>query len=72
MSTTDTENVTLSERAQEVKFVIMLLEEINEEQKPSVIQEDTQGEIFLAKKRKVGMSNKHIDICHRFIRQQQP
>ena len=38
-----------------------------EEEKPSVIYEDDQGAIFLAKKRQVGIHTKHIDISHHFL-----
>ena len=46
----------------------MLLEEITEVQKPEVVCEDSQGAIFLAKNRQVGMRAKNIDICHTFMR----
>ena len=36
--------------------------------KPSVIYEDNQGAIFLAKNRQVGICTKHIDIRHHFLR----
>ena len=58
----------LSTRAQEVKFVNMLLEEITKVQKSSVIYKDNQGEIFLVNNRQVGMHTKHIDIRHNFLR----
>ena len=46
----------------------MLLEEIIEVQKPSVIYKDNQGAVFLENNRKVGIFTKHIDICHQFLR----
>ena len=46
----------------------MLLEEMTETQKPSVLYEHNQGEIFLAKNRQVGMCTKYIDICHHFLK----
>ena len=46
----------------------MLIEEMTEVQKPSVVYEDNQGEIFLASNRQVGMHTKHIGICHYFLR----
>ena len=58
----------LSACAQEVKFVNMILEEITEVQKPSVLCEDNQGAIFLANNSQVGMRTKHIDIRHYFLR----
>ena len=53
---------------QYVKFVSMLLEEMNEAHKPSVIYEDNQGYIFLVKNMEVGMHTKHIDIRHHFLK----
>ena len=35
--------------------------------KPSVLNEDNQGDIFLEKNRQVGMRTKHIDISYRFF-----
>ena len=40
---------------------------MTEVQKPSVIYEDNQGAIFLAKNRQVGICTKHIDICQHFM-----
>ena len=58
----------ISECAQEVKFVsIFFLEEITEVQNPSVIYEDNQSAILLAKNRQVGILRKHIGICHHFL-----
>ena len=45
----------------------MLLGEMTEVQKTSVIYEDNQGDIFLAENRQVGICTKHIDICHHFL-----
>ena len=41
---------------------------MNEVQKPSMIYEDNQSVIFLAKNRQVGICTKHIDIRHHFLR----
>ena len=65
---TEAEYVDLSACSQEVKFLSMFMVETNKVQNPSVIYEDNQGAIFLAKNRKVGISTKHIDICHHFLR----
>ena len=62
------EYVALSEWAQEVKFISMFLGEMTEVEKPSVIYEDNQGAIFLAKNRQVSICTKHIDISHHFLR----
>ena len=56
-----------SELSQEVRFLIMLLGEMTKVQKTSVIYEDNQGAIFLAKNRQVSISTKHIDILHYFL-----
>ena len=58
----------LSACAQEVNFVSMLLGEMTEVENSSIIYEDNQGEIFLAKIRQVGIITKHIDIRHHFLR----
>ena len=54
--------------AQEENFLNMLLGEMSEVQKPSVMYKDNQGVIYLANNRQVGMRTKHIDICHHFMR----
>ena len=58
----------LSACAKEVNFISVLLEEMTEIQKPSVIYDDNQGAIVLEKSRQVGMRAKHIDIRHHFLR----
>ena len=65
---TEEEYVALSACTQEVNFVVMLLGEMTEVQKPFVIYEDNQGAIFLSKNRQVGIHKKHIDIRHHFLR----
>ena len=45
-----------------------MTEEITEVQNTSVIYEDNQGVIFLAKNRQVGIHTKHINIHHNFLR----
>ena len=46
----------------------MLLEEKFQVQKPEIVYEGNQGDIFLAKNRQVYMRTKHIDICDHFLR----
>ena len=41
---------------------------MTEVEKPSVLYEDNQGAIFLAKNRQVGILTKHIDVRHCFLR----
>ena len=40
-----------------------------EVQNPSVVHENNQGAIFLANNKQVGICTKHIDICHRILRE---
>ena len=65
---TEAKYVALSEFAQEVDFVNVLLKEMTEVHKPSVVYKGNQGSIFLANSRQVGMHTKHIFICHHFLR----
>ena len=58
LSSTEAEYVALSACTQEVDFVSIFLGEITEVQKPSVIYEDNQGAIFIAKNRQVGICTK--------------
>ena len=46
----------------------MLLGEMTKVDKPSIICEDNQGAIILAKNRQVGIRTNHIDICNHFLR----
>ena len=46
----------------------MLLGKTSEVQKPKKIYKDSQGDIFLASNKQVGMHTKNIDICHHFLR----
>ena len=45
----------------------MFLGEMTEVENPSVIYEDNQGEMFIAKNRPVVIRTKHIDIRHHFL-----
>ena len=68
LSSTEAEYVALSACTQEVNFFSVLLKEMNEVQKPSVIYEYNQGAVFLVKNRQVDMRTKHIDGHHHFLR----
>ena len=68
MISIESEYMALSGCAQDVKFVNMLLEEMTEVQKPSVVYEENKEEIFLANNIQVGMCTNHIDICHHLNR----
>ena len=67
LSSTEAEYVAFSAYTQEVNFVITLLEEMTEVQKPSIIYEENQGAIFLVKNNRVGICTKHIDIHNNFL-----
>jgi hypothetical protein len=69
LSSTESEYVSLSMAAQEVKFMQMLLDELVGCVKPGVILEDNTGAIFLVKNSQVGMRTKHIDVRHHFLRE---
>ena len=64
----EAEYVAISECAQEVKFVSMLLEECFEVQKPVIFHRYNQGDILLENNRQVDMHAKNIDIYHHFMR----
>ena len=68
LSSTESEYVALSSCAQEAKFVGMFLVKMIERKKTSVIYENNQGAIFLAKNRQVVICTKNIDIRHHFLR----
>ena len=64
LGSTEAEYVALSAFTQEVKFVSMLLGEMNKVERPYIIYDDNQGGIFLAKNSQVGIHTNHIDIRH--------
>ena len=68
LSITEAKYISLSECAQEAKFVNMLLEERSEVQRLSIVYEDNLGSIFFENNRQVGMLTKNIDIRHHFLR----
>ena len=68
LRSTEAEYVVILACAQYLKFVSILLGEITEVQKLSVMYEDNQGAVFLSNNVQVGMRNKHVDIRHHFMR----
>ena len=68
LSSIEAEYVGISSCTQEVKIISMLLEEMTEVQKPSVIYKDNQGAVLLSKNRQVCMRTKHIDIRRHFLK----
>ena len=68
-SSCEAEYKELAKCAKGVKFVHMLLEEMNLLRTPGLIGEDNQGAIFLANNKQVSQRTKHIDIKYHFIRE---
>lgn len=70
-SSTEAEYIALSGASQEGIWIRRLLADINLEQKgPTIILEDNQGAIELAKNPKFHNRTKHIDVAYHFIREQ--
>ena len=66
-SSCEAEYKELAKCAKGVKFLHMLLGELNLVDLPGVIGEDNQGVIFLANNKQVSQRTKHIDLKHHFI-----
>jgi hypothetical protein len=69
LSSTEAEYVGVSKAAQEILFMLMLLDEFGECKRPALILEDNEGAIFLVKNQSVGERTKHIDVRYHFMRQ---
>lgn len=70
LSTSEAEYIALSSATQEVVWLRRLLCDVSElDQGPTVIYEDNQGTIALAKNPVSHSRTKHIDIRHHFIRE---
>jgi hypothetical protein len=71
LSSTESEYIAMSMCAQEVKFVSMLLQELDgmPNKLPSIICEDNTGAIFLGQNCQVGNRSKHIDTRFHFVRE---
>ena len=56
----------MSQCAQEIKFIAMLLNEVTGGKSilPSILREDNTGAIFTAKNQQLGTRTKHVDIFH--------
>ena len=52
-----------------VKFIQMLMNELNLMELPGIMLEDNAGAIFLAANKQVSKRTKHIDLKHHFIRE---
>jgi hypothetical protein len=71
LSSTEAEYIAMSMCGQEVKFVTMLLKEMNKEgtKLPAIICEDNTGAIFLGENSQIGHCSKHINTRYHFIRE---
>ena len=71
MSTAESEYVALSQAAQEAVWLRRLLEEIGMDltQNPTLIHEDNQGAIAIARNPVAHARTKHIDIRYHFVRE---
>jgi hypothetical protein len=70
LSSTEAEYVALSMCAQEIKFIMMLLDEIAADfvETPSILREDNTGAIFTAKNQQIGAQTKHIDVKYHHVK----
>jgi hypothetical protein len=68
-SSTEAEYVVLSTATQEAIWLRRLMGDLNKgTEEPTVIYEDNQGAIALAKNPRYHNRTKHVDICHHFVR----
>ena len=63
----EAEYVALMEMCKEQKFLTMLLEEVFECELPSILYEDNEAAMYLAKNQHVSARNKHIDIREHYV-----
>ena len=68
-SSCEAEYKELAKCAKGIKFVHLILQEINLAKFPGLMGEDNQGAIFLAENLQVSQRTKHIDIKFHFIRE---
>ena len=69
-SSTEAEYVALSSATQEAVWLRSLMGDLGRQvDAPTIIYEDNQGAIELAKNAKYHNRTKHIDICHHFVRE---
>ena len=67
---TESEYIALTEMCKEQKFLTMLLEEVfNVKEIPSILYEDNEAAVYLAKNKHVTSRTKHIDIKQHYVRE---
>ena len=69
LSSAEAEYVALTEMCKEQKFLTMLLNEIHECDLPSILYEDNEAAVYLAKNQHVSARTKHIDIREHYVRE---
>ena len=70
LSITEAEYVALSQCACELKFLMMLLQDMKVKIKlPIMLREDNTGAIFITNNEVVSQRTKHIDTRHHFVRE---
>ena len=69
LSSAEAEYVALTEMCKEQKFLTMLLNEIHECDLPSILYEDNEAVVYLAKNQYVSARTKHIDIREHYVRE---
>jgi transposase InsO family protein len=71
LSTVEAEYVALCSVTQEIVWMRELLRELGAAQrKPTIVYEDNQGAISLARGSQIGRRTKHIDVRYHFVREQ--
>ncbi len=68
LSSTEAEYIALTECAQEMRMMNMLLQELFRKPQRGTIYEDNTGAIFLVRNQQVGSRTKHIDIRYHYLR----
>ena len=70
LSTAESEYIALTEMCKEQKFLSMLLDEVfNVRELPSILYEDNEAAVYLAKNKHVTARTKHIDIKQHYVRE---
>ena len=69
LSSAESKYVALTEMCKEQKFLTMLLEEIAYCELPSILYEDNEAAVYLAKNHHVSAKTKHIDIRQHYVRE---
>ena len=72
LSTTESENMALSEVVKELKFIVQLLQTMNiEVELPITVHVDNVGAIWLSNNRTTSDRSKHINIRRSFVKEYQ-